>query len=147
MVATKTALTLPTNAEAHLAKDAARLLASFPSTPLRLRTLDGPQENTLILPATAVRLLARILNEMAHGNAVTLTPVQSELTTQEAAGLLNISRPTVIQLLDRNEIAFRLVGTHRRIRLDSLMQFKRRADADRLAALEELVAYDQELGL
>ncbi len=99
------------------------------------------------LPAAAVVLLVRILEEMARGNAVTLIPVHAELTTQEAADMLNLSRPSLIQLLEEGKIEYRKVGTHRRVRFEALMKYKRRADADRLAALEELAAYDQELGL
>jgi excisionase family DNA binding protein len=92
-------------------------------------------------------MLIRILDEMARGNAVRLMPVRAELTTQEAADILGISRPSLIQLLDDAQIEFRRVGSHRRIRFDALMAYKRRADADRRAALAELAAYDQEIGL
>ena len=84
---------------------------------------------------------------MAKGNAVTLIPVHAELTTQEAADMLNISRPSLIQLLDEGKIDYRKVGTHRRVRFEALMKFKRQADADRKAVLAELAAYDQELGI
>ena len=99
------------------------------------------------VPASAVRMLVRILEEMAKGNAITLIPVHAELTTQEAADMLNISRPSLIQLLDEGKIDYRKVGTHRRVRFEALMKFKRQADADRKAALTELAAYDQELGI
>jgi excisionase family DNA binding protein len=119
-----------------------------PADPLRLRMLDGPSKETLkLLPASAVQMLVRILEEMARGNAVTVTPVHAELTTQEAADMLNISRPSLIQLLDDGKIEYRKVGTHRRVRFESLIGYKRRADADRRAALAELAAYDQELGI
>jgi excisionase family DNA binding protein len=140
---------LPSEAEATLAKETSRTLASRARTakPLRLRMLDDPGKATVEIPASAVRMLIHILEEMARGNAVTLIPVHAELTTQEAADMLNISRPSLIQLLDEGKIAFRRVGTHRRIRFESLMAYKRRADADRRAALAELTAYDQELGI
>jgi len=89
----------------------------------------------------------RILEEMAHGNAVTIIPVHAELTTQEAANMLNISRPSLIQLLEESKIEYRRVGTHRRVRFEALMRYKRQADEARKAALAELAAYDQELGI
>lgn len=141
--------TLPSETEAILAKETSRVLASrvLPAEPLRLRLLDDPAKGTIEVPASAVRMLIRILEEMARGNAVTLIPVHAELTTQEAADMLNISRPSLIQLLDEGKIEFRRVGTHRRVRFESLMAYKRRADTDRRAVLAELAAYDQELGI
>jgi excisionase family DNA binding protein len=140
---------LPSEAEAVLAKETSLVLASRTQTtdPLQLRLLDDPSAGTVKLPASAVRLLVHILEEMARGNTVTLIPVHAELTTQEAADLLNISRPTLIQLLDEGKIDYRRVGTHRRIRFEAVMAFKRRAEAERRAVLAELAAYDQELGL
>jgi excisionase family DNA binding protein len=141
--------TLPSEAEAALAKETSRVLASHlrAAEPLRLRILDDPAKRTVKIPASAVRMLIHILEETARGNAVTLIPVHAEITTQEAADMLNISRPSLIQLLDDGKIEFRRVGTHRRIRFEGLVAYKRRADADRRAALAELAAYDQELGL
>jgi excisionase family DNA binding protein len=141
--------TLPSEAEATLARETGLVLASRTQTtdPLQLRLLDHPSAGTVKLPASAVRMLVHLLEEMARGNAVTLIPVRAELTTQEAANLLYISRPSLIQLLDEGKIAYRRVGKHRRIRFDALMAYKRRADAERRAALAELAAYDQELGL
>jgi excisionase family DNA binding protein len=109
--------------------------------------IDDPAKETVKIPASVVRMLIHVLEEMALGNAVTLIPVHAELTTQEAADMLNISRPSLIQLLDEGKIEFRRVGTHRRVRFEGLMAYKRRADADRRAALAELAAYDQEIGL
>lgn len=142
--------TLPSEDEASLAKETSRVLASKlrKNRPMRLRILDGATgEVTLKLPASSVRLLLRILEETALGNALTLVPVHAELTTQEAADMLNISRPSLIQLLDEGKIEFRRVGTHRRVRFEALMKYKREADAQRRAALDALAAYDQEIGL
>ncbi|MBZ2181000.1 MAG: helix-turn-helix domain-containing protein [Acidobacteria bacterium] len=141
--------TLPSEAESILAKETSRVLSARVQTadPLQFRMLDDPTGGTVKLPATAVQMLIHILEEMARGNAVTLIPVHAELTTQEAADMLNISRPSLIQLLDEGKIEYRRVGTHRRVRFEALMAYKRRADAERRAVLAELAAYDQELGL
>jgi excisionase family DNA binding protein len=144
------AATLPSEAEAGVAKETSRLLASRvkKGTPMQLRILDDEAgQATVKLPAPAVGLLLRILEEMARGNAVTIIPVHAELTTQEAANMLNISRPSLIQLLEEGKIEYRRVGTHRRVRFEALMRYKRQADEARKAALAELAAYDQELGI
>lgn len=150
MVHPALAATLPSEAEAGIAKETSRLLAKRlkKGAALQIRILDGkaPQP-TVNLPAPAVGLLLRILEEMARGNAVTIIPVHAELTTQEAADILNISRPSLIQLLDQRKIEYRRVGTHRRVRFEALMKYKRHLDKERLAVLDELTAYDQELGL
>jgi excisionase family DNA binding protein len=140
---------LPSEAEATLAKETSRVLASrlHGDRFIRLRVVGDGASETVKLPATAARLLVRILEEMGRGNAVTVVPVRAELTTQEAADLLDISRPSLIQLLQDGKIDYRRVGTHRRVRFDSLMRYKRNADAARRAALAELAAYDQELGI
>lgn len=139
---------LPSEAEAILAKETSRVLASHmgAAEPLQFRIGHAPEESVRV-PVSAVRMLVRILEEMAKGNAITLIPVHAELTTQEAADMLNISRPSLIHLLDEGKIDYRKVGTHRRVRFEALMKFKRQADADRKAALAELAAYDQELGI
>jgi excisionase family DNA binding protein len=145
-----TAPVLPSEADAALAKETSRVLASrlHGADLMRLRIVGDPSPgSTVKLPAAAVHLLVRILEEMGRGNAVTVIPVHAELTTQQAADMLNISRPSLIQLLDDGKIAYRRVGTHRRVRFEALMKYKRQADAARRAALAELAAYDQELGI
>jgi excisionase family DNA binding protein len=140
---------IPSQAEAQLAKETRNILAPFltSTSSLDLRALNFATEPTIRIPASAARLLVQILDEMSRGNAVKIIPVHAELTTQKAADLLNISRPTLIQMLDSGTLEYRKVGTHRRIRVDSLMVHKRKLDADRRAALAELSAYDQEIGL
>jgi len=104
----------------------------------------GAQE---ALPMTAARLLVKILSEIAKGNAVTVVPLKPELTTQEASELLNVSRPHLIKLLERGEMPFHKVGTHRRIRLADVLAYKRKALEERKAVLREMVALNQEMGL
>jgi len=142
--------TLPSKADAVLAKATGRVLVSHMrnSDPLELRIPGNRSaQGTVKLPLSAARLLVRILEEMARGNAVTLIPVHAELTTQEAAEMLNISRPSLIQLLEQGKIDYRRVGTHRRVRFEGLMKYKTDAEAARRAALEELAAYDQQIGI
>jgi excisionase family DNA binding protein len=133
-----------------VAKETSRLLAKRlqKGAPMQLRILDDDaSQPTVKLPAPAVGLLLRILEEIARGNAVTIIPVHAELTTQEGADMLNMSRPSLIQLLEEGKIEYRRVGTHRRVRFEALMKYKRQTDKERRAVLNELAAYDQELGL
>jgi excisionase family DNA binding protein len=140
---------LPTPSEAKQAEETSRLLSSRlrSKTPLRLRVVGAPEEETVVLPASALKMLVAILDEMGRGNTVTVIPVHAELTTQEAADMLSISRPSLIQMLDEGKIEYRKVGTHRRVRFESVMAYKRKIHAERLAALNELAAYDQEIGI
>ena len=140
---------LPTPSEAKLAEETSRLLSSRlrSKTPLRLRVVGAPEDETVVLPASALKMLVGILDEMGRGNTVRVIPVHAELTTQEAADMLNISRPSLIQMLDEGKIEFRKVGAHRRVRFESVMSYKRKVHAERLAALNEPAAYDQEIGI
>ncbi|HET6383208.1 MAG TPA: helix-turn-helix domain-containing protein [Armatimonadota bacterium] len=101
----------------------------------------------LSIPASAFRLLSEILREMARGNAVTVIPVQAMLSTQQAAEILNVSRPFVVSLLESGKIPYQRLGSHRRVRLSDLMAFKEKADESADRALRELAEEAQELGM
>jgi excisionase family DNA binding protein len=140
-----------TEAEAHLAEESgsqlAKLLGSRGTDP-RFRIEEGDQQGEAItIPLPAVRLLSGILTEMAKGNMVTLVPIHAELTTQQAADLLRVSRPYLIGLLKEGKIPFRLVGQHRRVRFDDLMTYKRRDDEARRQVADALAAEAQVLGM
>lgn len=104
-------------------------------------------EKQIALPFSAVKMLLDILTQMAEGNAITLIPIHAELTTQEAANLLNVSRPYLIKLLDNNDIPFHKVGTHRRIFFADLLAFKEKAQQESQKALDELTKQAQELDM
>ncbi len=141
----------PSDADAALARESARRLApqlAHANGAMRLRIIEPEGDGEAVtIPAEAFRLLVTILGEMASGNAVRLIPHEAELTTQEAAALLNISRPYLIRLLDQNHIPFHRVGTHRRVLFKHVMEYKTEHRHARKAALDRLSALDQELGL
>src|SRR2546426_12146808 len=118
---------LPSEAEVNLAKDAGRVLAAQMKEDgiLQLHILNDPtRKETLNLPASALRILVRTLEEIALGNAVMLVPIHAEMTTHETADMLNISNRSLIKLLDEGKIEFRRVGRDRCVRLETLMEYK-----------------------
>ena len=100
-----------------------------------------------MLPVAAVRLLQDLLREMAQGHAISLVPMHAELTTQQAADAINVSRPFLVKLLETGALPHRKVGTHRRVRFDDLMRYKHTIDAQRLEALRKLTDESEKLGL
>ena len=141
----------PSEADALLARESSRRLATRKlgrKTSIRIQVLDdGEEAETVSVPASALRLFLHLLTEMAQGNAVTLIPTHAELTTQQAADLLNVSRPYVVKLLDEGRIPSRTVGKYRRVRFDDLMAFKRKDDDARAKVLDQLTTEAQELGM
>lgn len=141
---------VPTAQEAAIAKEASRKLATHIKhlTDLRFQILeDRKTAEKLTLPPAAIRMLLDILTEMAAGNAITLIPHHAELTTQQAADVLNVSRPFLVNLLEEKKIPHRRVGTHRRILFEDLMRYKKQIDADRRAALDQLAKEAQEFNM
>lgn len=142
---------LPTEAEALLARESASALSihmTSRNVPQSIVIVDrAGEKQTVELPPTAYQLLLDALTEIASGNAVTLVPVHAELTTQEAADLLNVSRPYLVKLLDDGKIPHRKVGRHRRVMYSDMLDYKQRTDAQRSQALDELAAIAQESGM
>ena len=109
--------------------------------------LVGPEDETIALPEAAFRLLKEVIHQLNRGHAVAIVPVQMELTTQQAADLLNVSRQYLVRLLEQGKIPFHRTGTHRRIKFDDLMEYKRQRDAARREGLRRLTQLTEELGL
>jgi excisionase family DNA binding protein len=135
---------VPSEKDAKLAAESSRILAPRREQELRVHLDDG---QVLTLPKSATRLLSHLLTQMAQGNAVTLIPRHAELTTQQAADYLNVSRPYLIRLLEEGKIEFTKVGTHRRIRFENLQAFRHEARKASGKALDELAAQAQELDM
>ncbi len=132
---------LPTDKDIMLAEESSQKLSAYirsTKEPALQLIRKGKSGETIMLPASALRLLMAILSQMARGNAVTIIPVHAELTTQEAANLLNVSRPFLVNLLEEGKIPFRRVGSRRRVLAKDVLSYKQDIDKKRLETLEEL---------
>ncbi|NWA27808.1 helix-turn-helix domain-containing protein [Pseudomonas gingeri] len=147
---TQSALTinLPLEREVQVAIEGQRALAAFLATRFdtqHIQIFDERNEaHSVELPTTALRLLVEILAELAAGNAVQVVPVHAELTTQEAADMLNVSRPHLIKLLESGELPFHKTGKHRRVRFAELMAYKTQRSLDSEQAMAELAEQAQQ---
>jgi excisionase family DNA binding protein len=141
----------PSEADALLARESSRRLATHKlgkRSSIHIQLLaDGEEAETVAVPASALRLFLHLLTQMSQGNAVTLIPTHAEMTTQQAADLLSVSRPYLVKLLDEEKIPCRTVGKNRRVRFDDLMAYKRKNDEARAKILDQLTAESQELGM
>ncbi len=142
---------IPTEDEIKLSRESSRLLAPLiqdraSTIQVKIVKEDG-NEQDVVIPATTFHLLVDILSQMAQGNAVSIVPIHAELTTQEAADIINVSRPFLIKLIESQEIPCRKVGRHRRIRFTDLVEYKQKTDSQRTKALDELAAQAQELNM
>ena len=137
-----------TDEEAIIAKEAANKLKalSLAGVDLKLRAVENA-DIIVPLPARAIEMIVAVLSAMAERKPVSVIPHTAELTTQQAADFLNVSRPYLVSLIDKNEIPHRMVGTHRRVRVSDLQTYKKRSDEKRSAAIRTMVAEAQKLGL
>lgn len=148
---TAAALKLPTAKDSEQAQEAIRVLSKIlrrkSSRAIRVQP-EGEKEVSVTVPREAFELFLDVLAQMANGNAVSIVPVHAELTTQQAADMLNVSRPFLVNLLDEGKIPFRLVGTHRRVKVADIVAYKEKDAAHRKSVLDELTAEAQrhELG-
>jgi excisionase family DNA binding protein len=140
----------PSARDAALARASGQILFPYvqQKRPVTLRVRDADQEKPIELPPGAVALLMDILEAMAAGHGVTIIPESAELTTVQAAEVLNVSRPFLIKLLDDGAIPHRKVGKHRRIRMEDVMAYKATIDRERESVLDQLAreAQKQDMG-
>ncbi len=119
------------------------VLKNVHSTP----KLIGPHGEEIELPPSVFHVLRLVVYHMQQGQTISIVPLAKELTTQEAADLLNVSRPFLVKLLEQGAIPFIKVGTHRRILFSDLMEYKKQRDVERRRGLTKLTQLSQELGL
>lgn len=137
----------PTEREAELARNSSRLLAACigRGPTARLRVIDA--EGDIEVPVSALRMLVDILANMAEGNAISIVPIHAELTTQQAADFLGVSRPHLVGLVEHGELPHHKVGTHRRIYFRDLLQYRTQRMLQSKATLDALAEQAQKLGM
>lgn len=138
---------LPSALEQAAANQLRTILAartSYQDQVLTIIEKPGQQANIALTPALT-NVLIDLLRHLGRGDAVTIIPVSQMLTTQQAADILNVSRPHLISLLEKETIPFVLTGRHRRIKAEDLFDYKRARDTIRAKALDDLAEMDAEL--
>jgi excisionase family DNA binding protein len=128
--------------EAESIKELERIL-SAKDFPAKLVGANGEQ---ITIPDSIYQVLLQVVHAMASGKTISIIPQEQELTTQQAAEILNVSRPYLIKLLEQDEIPHIKVGSHRRVRFDDLMKYKQHRDTERSKFLDQLIAESQEMG-
>ena len=144
-------LKLPTRKEQKIAQENVKILGQIAgkhkksSKAIEIE-VSGEKEHVKI-PVSAFKFLNTIMQHMAQGKAISIIPSSAEITTQQAAEMLNMSRPHVVKLLEDGELPFHKVGTHRRIKLKDLEKYRARMEKEREEALTELARQAQELDM
>jgi excisionase family DNA binding protein len=142
----------PTESDVELARSASSILRAHAEALLsegadgHLRVQVDADGDLIELPGMVTRLLQTLLEHMAAGRGISIMPLEAELTTQQAADLLCVSRPFLIKLLEEGAIPHRKIGRHRRVRVADLLTYRKQNQTARSAALDELTSIGQELG-
>lgn len=140
---------LPTPQDVERAKESSRTLSQYAEADrvrLSIKASNG-KEDEFILPGGVMQALMDILIEISNGNAFSVIPIHAELTTQEAANILNVSRPHLVKLLEEGTLPFRKIGVHRRVRVQDLVEYKNEFERKRKETLAELAAFSQKIGM
>ena len=139
----------PSESDADLARTAASKIIRFvhKRQPQTVHLTFADRKESIVLPTGSLAMFNSILEAMAAGHGVMIFPQHAELTTMEAADILNVSRPYLIKLLEAGDIPFHKVGRHRRVRFEDVMQYKEDIDRRRETILDQMVAEAEELGL
>ncbi len=136
---------VPTKKDALLAEESTQAVSAYlKSNKYPVIKLDN---KVIALPKSALKVLISALNFIAHGNAVTLMPIHTELSTQEAADILKVSRPHLVKLLESGKIPHHKVGKHRRVLMEDVLKYKSNIDNARLKTLEKLTEEAQKLNM
>lgn len=142
---------VPTPEAAVLAEEALNTLGNFLENPPEHVTLSLVEPElggaTITMPGAVFRLLVDVLKHVKDGHPITILPTQAELTTQQAADILDVSRPYLVKLLDEGKIPSRKVGVYRRVLAADVLRYKQTTDRLRQEALDELVKEGQDLGM
>jgi excisionase family DNA binding protein len=135
-------------AEATIARAAADKLRAVAKSGNDIKiSVQGEADVIVPLPARAVELIFRILESMGEGVPISVIPHQAELTTQQAADYLNVSRPFLVQQIEANKLAYRKVGSHRRVRFSDLVEFENSSRVKQGAAMKRISEQAHKLGL
>ena len=144
---------LPTAEDSEQAKDSSRVLAqalaSYSDDDRVRMTIQSNSgiSDELVLPGDIMNLLLTVLTQVSQGNAISLVLMHQEISTQQAADLLSVSRPHLVKLLEQNSIPFRKVGSHRRVKLTDVMTYRNTIDKERHKTLDELSGLSQDIGM
>lgn len=140
---------LPTSQDVEAARQSSRALAKY-ATAKRVRLsiqASNKEKDEIVLPGPVLQLLLDILAEMSRGNAISIMPIHAELSTQDAANMLNISRPFLVKLLEGGQIPFHKAGSHRRVLAKDVLEYKQKIDTKRRETLDQLAAESQRLAM
>jgi excisionase family DNA binding protein len=136
---------LPSVDEVRAANQLRKIIAAHSNGGATLTVLDeGAPVNVVLSPALS-ELLLNLLRHIGSGDAVTLVPIHELLTTQQAADILNVSRPHFVKLLEAGALPYDKVGRHRRVRAKDVFEYKKRREKERAQALDELLSGDANL--